>query len=251
MPVAGSSTPDNRGTSQPLVYDVAPAFARAATAQAQFDLAWTNMTAAQIRARAQFEHSPEYVAAQRELADAQSAYDGACEAVIADLLKDPAYHKLIEKRTQVQIALDQHPADSADVQAIAHLKMEYSAAASRMEADALAGDSQVQNAKTRLLAGQQVVDSMIQRFEDAFANQPAVAFAWRNYQNAIVNQAGAQGYLQGALITRDDVNNVNYLRYSPAPNNVYCGAPYYPTWSYGCGINPYFFGYYGIVVRRF
>ncbi len=189
-PVAGSSTPDNRGTSQPLVYDVAPAFARAATAQAQFDLAWTNMTAAQIRARAQFEHSPEYVAAQRELADAQSAYDGACEAVIADLLKDPAYHKLIEKRTQVQIALDQHPADSADVQAIAHLKMEYSAAASRMEADALAGDSQVQNAKTRLLAGQQVVDSMIQRFEDAFANQPAVAFAWRNYQNAIVNQAG-------------------------------------------------------------
>jgi hypothetical protein len=246
---AAPSTSDNRADSQPQVYDVAPAFARAATAEAQYDLAWTNMTATQIRARIQFQHSPEYRRAQQELSDAQAAYDDAAQTVIANLLSDPAYHKLIEKRTQTQIALNSHPDDPADLNAIAQLKMEYSAAASRMEADALAGDSQVRDAKTRLQAAQQVVTGMTERFNDTFANQPAVASAWKTYQNSIVNQAGAQGYLEGALITRADVINVNNLKYAPAPNNVYCGAPYYPYWGYG--FSPYFTGYYGFVGRRF
>jgi hypothetical protein len=250
---AASATTDNSSDSQPLAYDIAPAMAQAATADAKYDLAWMNLSEAKIHAYTKFEHSPEYQRAQRELADAQSAYDDASQTVIASLLSDPAYHKLIEKRTQTQIALNQRPGDQGIFNAISQLKMEYSSAASRMEADALAGDIQVRVAKTRLLAAQQVVTEITNRFEDNFAAQPAIASAWRNYQNAIIDQAGAQGYLDGALITRADLNYFNNLKYTPAPNNIYYGAPYYPYggYGYGYGFTPIYYGYYRRVVRRF
>ena len=245
-PSAVSRGTDNQqNTSQPLVYDMAPAMARAAVAQAQYDRASINLTDVQIRARLQFEHSPEYRAAVQELSDAQGAYEAACQPVENELMDNPAYRSLIEKRTQTQVALDNSHGDRAVATAITTLKMEYSAAASKMEAEALADDAQVRDAKVRLIAARQTLDSMTERFEDSFADRPAVAAAWQNYQDSIINRAGAQGYLDGAMVTRADVLLTNQQRYSGTQYS-YCAA-----WPYGYGYSPYWYGYYGVLVRRF
>ena len=223
---------------------MAPAMGQAAAAEAQYDRASINLTDAQIRTRTQFQHSAEYRAAQRELQDAQDAYESACQDVLADLRNNPAYHALLEKRTQTQIALDNNRGDKPEMVAIATLKMEYSAAASRMEAEALGADSQVRDAKVRLEAAGQTLQGMTERFEDSFPDRPAIASAWQNYQNSIVNQAGAQGYLEGAFITRSDMMLANAQRYSAPQPNCWGG------WGYPYGCSPYWYGYYGIIINR-
>lgn len=239
-------TQTSQSTKQPAaIYDIAPAMARSAVATVSYDQAYANLRGAVGNAQREFENAPDTVAAKQELDDAMVAYQTVCEPVRAALLDRPEYHSLIEKRTEMEIVISSPDISAAEKTAAATRKMEYASAAARMEANAMANDHAVIDAKLRLDAARQVISEKALRFEIMLGEQPAVAAAQRQFDSAKLNRAGADAYLQGAWITRADSLDADQRRY-PGTDTVQYASPVTVYWG-----NPYWWGYYGIPWHRF
>ena len=132
---------------------------------------------------------------------------------MARLANDQNYRKLVEQRTQEQIDLKSADVDSGLRNVVASEKLRYGAMASRMEAYALASDSAVQDAKSRLVAAQEALTVKERQFESQLFNRPEIAAARQSMEMARANKAGAVGYLCGAEITRADQIDVNSQMY--------------------------------------
>jgi hypothetical protein len=203
------------GPSQPVqTYDLAPAIAEAAFAEAQFDNRWIDLQLMLARARDDFYVSSDYVAARAEVEQAQTLFETARDSVLARLRGDRTYKDLIEKRTQQQIALKSTAPDSGIRDTVAAEKMRYGAMASDMEAAALADDPAVQDAKRRLVAAQEALTVKRRQFESQLFNRPEIVAARQAMEAARANKAGAQGFLRGAEITRADQLNLNWGTHS-------------------------------------
>jgi hypothetical protein len=225
-------------SATPMVYDMAPVVARAAVSDAQYDRAIADFAAVTAGLRRQFEYSPEYISAQRELDAAKSAYNDAAAPVTDALLRDPSYHQLIEKRTQLEIALSDPGLDSDQRLDLATRKMQIATSASRMESDALNNDPASHDAKIRLIAAQQTLGDLKANYEASLDSQPELVAARRNLENARINSIGANAYLSGAWITRSDTIDAMQAQYSQnQPQNPNYGWPYagYPYGWYGWG----------------
>jgi hypothetical protein len=166
------------------------------------------------------------------VADAQKTYDAASDAVMARLANDKEYRKLVEQRTQEQIDLKSADVDSGLRNYVANEKLRYGAMASRIEANALANDSAVQDAKNRLVAAQESLTVKERQFESQLFNRPEIVAARQSMEMARSNKAGAVGYLRGAEVTRADQIDVNSQVYGG--NTVVVGP-----WG------PYYRGYFG------
>jgi hypothetical protein len=239
-PPSASASPSARPTS-PLVYDMAPVTARAAVAEAQYDRAIADFAAITAGLRRQFENSSQYVSAQRELDSARSAYNDAVAPLKDALLRDPKYHGLVEKRTQMEIALSDPGLDSDQRLDLATRKMQYSTVVGQMENNAIDNDPVAHDAKIRLAAAQQAFTDLKSNFEASLDSQPELVAARRNLDNARTNAIGADAYLDGAWITRADTIDALHTQYAPqpAPNpNYYWPYVYagYPWWGWGGGI---------------
>ena len=167
----GVSGPGASQQQQPKVYDIAPAVAQAAFAVAQYDNRWIGLQVMLERARGDFFASADYLSARKEVGEAQNAYDSASDAVMARLANDQNYRKLVEQRTQEQIDLKSADVDSGLRNVVASEKLRYGAMASRMEAYALASDSAVQDAKSRLVAAQEALTVKERQFESQLFNR--------------------------------------------------------------------------------
>jgi hypothetical protein len=213
---------------------------RAAFAEAEYDRAYSQLMGALAQAKMDFSHSPDFVAARHELDEAQQAYDSARQAVLAKLLNSNAeYRAALEKHTEADITLKN--TSGLRVQNATH-KMEVGSFVTQMEAAALNADANVQNAKARLATAQQKLSDLQYRYESQLSAQPAVVSAKQSYDIARSMQAGAEGYLSGALITRSDAIDADYRRFPPS--YLYMVYPNY-------NFNPYLLGYYGLTPGRF
>jgi hypothetical protein len=217
------------------VYDLSPAMARSSFADSQLDSAYADWSNAILRARMAFENSADYRAAQQELADALSQYNAAKQVAIASVANDATYRDLLQKRTETDVAMTSATTGAERIQ-LAQEKMEYGAAISQMEATAMAKDSAVQSARTRLITAQQSLDAKITAFNVSVSDIPAVASAAKNLQIARANQAAASSALTGAWIARNDTVDADYRRYPPGPYVANYSTPF----------SPYYSGYYGL-----
>jgi plasmid stabilization system protein ParE len=212
---------------QPQVYDIAPAVAQAAFSGAEYDNRWVGLQVMLERARSDFYLSADYLAARKEVAEAQRAYDSAADGVLSRLANDKNYRDLIEQRTEEQIALKSTGVGSGLRNAVAAEKLRYGSMVSRMEAFALANDSGVQDARKRLVAAQEAMTLKGEQFESQLFRQPEVAGARESMEEARANKAGAEGYLRGAVITRADQIDVNAQMYGGNSILIGCWNPYY------------------------
>lgn len=201
-------------SQQSPTYDLAPAIAQAAFAEAQFDNRWVDLQLMLARARGDFYISSDYLTARKDVEQAQTAFESARDAVLARLQSDRMYKDLIEKRTQEQIALKSTGVGSGLRNAVATEKMRYGAMASEMEAVALADDSAVQDAKGRLVAAQETLTLKEKQFESYLCNRTETVAARQAMETARANKAGAEGFLRGAEINRADELNLSSQSYS-------------------------------------
>ncbi len=212
-------------SQQGPVYDLAPAIAQAAFAEAQFDNRWIDLQLMLARARSDFFISSDYLTARKNVEDAQTTFEAARDAVLARLQSDRTYKNLIEKRTQEQIALKSTGAGSGLRNAVAVEKMRYGAMASEMEAVALADDPAVQDARGRLVAAQETLTLKEKQFESYLFSRKETVSARQALETARANKAGAEGFLRGAEITRADQLNLNFTNYS---GNLVGNGPWWP-----------------------
>ncbi|MDP9172412.1 MAG: hypothetical protein M3O30_00910 [Planctomycetota bacterium] len=219
------------------VYDLGPVMARAAFADSEYDNANANLNIAVSRTRKDFDNSPDVVAARQKLQDAQKTYDNAAAQVMADVAKDPNYQNLVDHRSELDAAISQtvSPAARAD---LARQKLDISATLSHVRAVALAeamkNDSALMQAKDNVALAQQQLADKLNQHDSAFYDNQHVAGAWSNLQNSRSMRAAAQGYLQGALITRSDIIATDE-RHNPNYGNIAAG-----------GFDPYNSGYFGV-----
>jgi hypothetical protein len=208
----------------PQVYDLAPAVAQAAFADAQYDNRWVGLQVMLERARGDFYIAGDYLAARKDLVDAQRAYDSASDEVLSRLANDQKYRELIEQRTERQIALQSAGVGTGLRNVVADEKLRYGAMASHMEAFALANDSAVQDARKRLVAAQDALTMKERLFESQLYNRPEIVAARQSMEMARADKAGANGYLHGAEVTRADQIDANYQSYG---GNTIVLSPYY------------------------
>jgi hypothetical protein len=225
-------------------YDLATAMKNASLAQNELGAATANLTATLVRARANFESSGQYVAALGESAEARQAYDDACAPVRAAVTRDPAYHALIEKRTQIDVELPLITSRSVR-QSLAAQKLSFSAEANLMLADALMRDNNVQNARIRLTHAELTVADLRARFEADLYGLPEVIAAQKALETARANRDAAQAYLNGTLVARSDALS---SATPPGPPPSYSNSSWgvYPYGYYGWG--PFYGG--GIFIGR-
>ncbi len=229
-PSQSSSSDNSNGAQQggssdnfQPVYDLAPAMARYAFAAASYERTYSDLIGTSNRVRKEFYASGDYLTAKHAIEDAQAAYEQAAAPVLAQVHVDQAYQAAMEKRRQADQSLKYAVLSQAMRLEVAREKMEFSAEAGRMEADALAQDGNVQQAKTRVQAMQRALDDKNAQFEASLYTNSSVVAVKHAYDDATTTLAGAQGALYGAWIARNDTVDADIRR-----SNV---AIYANSWS--------------------
>jgi hypothetical protein len=233
---ADSGSQQAQSPQPPPVYDIAPAVGMAAYTETEYDNRWAGLQVLLDRARKEFQISDDYLSAKKDFDNAQRVYDDSVASVIEKLMDDPNYKQLVERRTQEQVALKTTGLDTPQRNEVATDKMHYGSQVSQMEAVALANDSSVQDAKTKLVSADENLRLKEKRFEADLYKRPDVAAARQQVEVARANKAGAEGYLYGAYITRADQLDANSQTYTG--NTVYYTAPYYRGY-YGLGVGDF------------
>jgi hypothetical protein len=228
--------------------DLAVAMRNASLARSELEAATANLAAVRARVRADFENSDQLLSARRELADARQAYDEACAPVLAAVQENASYRQMIEQRTEVEIEL-RSATNRAIREELAARKLNFSAQAQLILSEAMARDSNVQNAKARVQRAQEAVSDLRTRFEAEYPDRPEIIAAQKTLEQARANLDAANAYLNGVLVARSDALDASggggggggggYY------NNPYWGGfPY----GYGYGFGPFFGG--GLIVTH-
>jgi hypothetical protein len=188
--------------SQPIaVYNLAPAMGQAAFAHAQYDNRWGDLQVLIARARDDFKISGDYLAAKDDYESAQANYEAAVEAVLSRVHEDPQYKKLAERRTEEQAIVNSTAVGTGTRNVTAVQAMHDGSLITVMEAKALEDDSTVTDARVRLVATHQILALKEKVFESQLYRNPDVVAARQQMESARAQLAGADGFLNGALIS--------------------------------------------------
>jgi len=150
-----------------------------------------------------YEDSPDYVAANTALTDAQSAYEAQVSAVLADLAGRSDYQAVIKAKQAaqdaVQRARDSGATDDPDMLAALAARMLVQASAQRqLESEAFDASLSLQAAKYRVASARQAMDSLKQAMEDAIRTDPKYADATRAFDSARSEVGAADNALAAA-----------------------------------------------------
>jgi hypothetical protein len=170
-------------------------------ASADFQNRWADLQVILSRARDDFQISSDYLAARHDYESAEANYEAAVDAVLSRVHADPKYKDLAEKRTEEQVAMKSTGIGTGTRNVIAAETMHYGSLATLMEAQALANDATVADARDRLVSTHEVLSLKEKMFESQLYHQPDVAAAREQMESARASKAGAEGYLNGAIIT--------------------------------------------------
>jgi hypothetical protein len=206
---APTYTAPSNNTQQAETVNLAPAQGEAAFADTIFSNRWADLQVLIDRARKDFEISDDYLSARNDAEQAQQAYDVAVDSVMSRLLNDADYKSLIEKKTEEKIALTQTPIGSGIRNAVANEKLRYGSMASQMEAVALANDSAVQDARSRMISADQNLRMKVKQFESDLYKRPEIVAAKQQMEVARANKSGADSYLDGMYLLRADQLFIN------------------------------------------
>ena len=174
---------------------------RKMVADAQAGVTQANQQISQLRAKTEtkFADEPEWIAAKKNLADAQAAYDAAIKPVIAALHSDPEYARLATERKAAQASLDaakggksvgddavastattaaddQKPAVDPTEQAAATV-LNDGYAMNKMESEAKANDPKVAEAKQKLDEAKKAMETLRLQVDAALQTDPAYTAA--------------------------------------------------------------------------
>jgi len=187
-----------------------------------------------------FHYSPQFQAALRDEKSAHEAYGVARDRALASLMVDSRYRALKDLAAQMSRKLEdlhEHPQQNREeILATASVKLDYTSKMSEMESDALAADTNVKQARTRLVeAGTRVAD-MRGQFK-RFAKRDATFVSARNQMDdARIAFLGADAYFQYSTTAATIALDYAYWIHRYDPYN------YYP---WGSVTNGYYGGFYG------
>jgi hypothetical protein len=194
--------------------DIANAEANAAAAKVKYDQAYAALNDTVANVRREFQVSPEFAHAKRELDDAQKDYDAATQVIHGTFATDPEYKELTQRKTEIEVALRSPTLPYTQRLDLANQKMQIGSILTDMEQKAFSDNPQAQAAQQRLLAARQAMRELI-------------------------DLAQSQAYLQGAYVDRADAMAAQQSQ----PDSGYgVVAPYSYPWGYpGYG----YYGFYG------
>jgi uncharacterized protein involved in exopolysaccharide biosynthesis len=219
--------------------DIANAEANAAAAKVKYDQAYAALNDTVANVRREFQVSPEFAHAKRELDDAQKDYDAATQVIHGTLATDPEYKELTQRKTEIEVALRSPTLPYTQRLDLANQKMQIGSILTDMEQKAFSENPQAQAAQQRLLAARQAMRELIDQFEADLPNNPDISAAKSAFDQAKIDLAQSQAYLQGAYVDRADAMAAQQSQ----PDSGYgVVAPYSYPWGYpGYG----YYGFYG------
>jgi hypothetical protein len=147
-------------------------------AQGEVDRAQAAVAAASARIRATWKANPELLAAEKDLAAKQEAFDAARAPVIAKLQQDPNYQQIREAAAkaeqQVAQAHGRAPATRPTPAVVdaATAKLEVKSALSNIEDKALAADPAASKAKADLDSAREKMKVLQAQFQALLLNDP-------------------------------------------------------------------------------
>jgi len=167
-------------------------------AQTQLNDAQQKLDEVITKYRVDYEKTPEWTQAQEDLAKAQTAYDDAKKPVLETVHKQQDYQDAIATKQKLAAELDaarnaDGPVDAQKMTDLATQQMAAGATASRLEAAALDADSNVKDAKAKLLAANTVVQALHQKFLDSLKGNADYASAKAAVEDAHTKLVAARG----------------------------------------------------------
>jgi hypothetical protein len=213
--------------------------AHAATARALFSRAENDLAASYQRAQHHFERSKAFVQASTEEKDAYEGYLAARQKAMRELNEDPKYQQLLKLRDELtdKIAIKRGNKEISkdEILAMATLKMEYASDARSMESIVLSNDTELADARKRMIAASQKTVQMRADFDDSLADNPQILAARENLADARIGLITSQAYLSGSSVVSSAALDYAYYlhrndvgRYDPYANGY--GSAYSPYW---------------------
>lgn len=196
--------------------------------------------------------SDEYLRAQRELNEALRACDTARQRVLRDAAKNADHQNALARRNEIDAKLEaaRKAGKEDEVMSLAEQKMRHSAAATRLETDALAANADVQQAKRRVADARQRLQKLNRDFDPrklyprAQEHMDAIQNAQREYKEAARRLVGTAAGYQQALEDRGYDGTGGYPTYG------YPGGYYYSSYEYSTNQHQYYYPrtipYYGL-----
>lgn len=213
--------------------------AHAATARALFSRAENDLAASYQRAQHRFERSKAFVQATAEEKDAYDNYLAARQKAMRELSEDPKYVELLKLRDdlsdRIGIKRTNKETSKEEILAMATLKMEYASDARSMEAIVLSNDTDLADARKRMIAASQKAVQMRADFDDSLGDNPQILAARENLEDARIGLITSQAYLNGSSVVSSAALDYAYYlhrndfsRYDPYANGY--GSAYSPYW---------------------
>jgi len=178
---------------------------RVAAAQADDELSNSQKALAGVVSalRQAYEGSPDYVAANTALTDAQGIYQAEVTGVLANLAQRSDYQAIIKAKQAAQDAVerarDSGVTDDPTVLAeLATPMLIQASAQQKLESDAFDASSSLQAAKNRLASARQAMDSLKGAIEDAIRANPKYADAKLAVDTARIKAGAAHQALAAA-----------------------------------------------------
>jgi len=169
----------------------------AALTTASSDLATAQAKLKQVTASlwATFEQTPEWVAAEKAVADAQAAYDAACKPVLAALQDNPDFKAASDSTDDIDAKIEaaRDAGDQDTVIQLAQAKLTGASTVTKMTNDALNADPGVASAKQNLTAAKAAEDQLRQKFQTSLASNSDYTTAKQAVDDAQTKLASARG----------------------------------------------------------
>lgn len=234
--------PANNDFPSVEVQAVAPARARMVEMRWTMDLARRSLHRLVDQLREDFEYSAAMQAALRANKAAHDRFTAAREAALTDLKRDARYSTLRSMSDDLRKRIDelkkQDPKANADaILGAAELRLFYASQASDLEMNALAANSDFQNARAALRDSAQQLQTMREQFNRSLKRSEEFVSARDKVETLNIAYLGADAYFLEAVRARDIA--LNYAawirRYDNHKYRVSFGFPWNPCSFYPSG----------------
>jgi hypothetical protein len=218
------------------VHDWVMANARWGYARAALRLAEKQLDNIIRTAQLNFEQSSDYREAVAEEQRAHEAYTAERGKALQDVVSDPKYTAALKLRDELGSQISRVRAEYKNelpgsvTLTLASQKLRYASDAHNLEVAALEKADTVKAAQARLVAASAKVSAMRQNFDNSVRNNPQILEARRNLEDARLNLAGSEAYLNAASDAAQLATDYSYFRHrwDGLASPVYGGAgPYY------------------------
>lgn len=206
------------------------AHARAAFARAQYHRLQDLLNSSIREMQYGFEHSAELVDAQKAEQQAWNDYVSARREALRPVREDPKWQSNMSLRDSLSEKIadrrgDDHP-DMRQIVALATVKLDYAQVARDMEVAALKSNTQVTDARSKLMAAGARVQSMKDDFDKKVRSSTQLADIRKSIDDARIQFITAEAYRDGAVDAANEALDYAYYKNRFSSSYAGYGAPY-------------------------